>query len=193
MRSLAGCPLSHLVLVALLFQDVSGQSCQLDRDITNCTSRQTLPTFDQGVSCLMKLNSLADIMSCVKIRLKITERICLDASDDDPDTDDEDYTFEEGTDDRFCFSPRVILIKGTLAESDAQDDSIRGALRSCPQGDPDYHNCLCSWNVSEEHLLHFARHFKRDSNQDLSCGLAKRRMQTPVEDADLDKVMGIPI
>lgn len=165
-----------LLFISTLLYPAHAQTCHLDRDTARCTPPKGLTQLERDFFCLRKLNTLTDIMDCVKIdRRKQETDICRARDDGDPKTDNEDFSLRDGKADNFCFNPRAILVEGTAELTDSQDDSIRGALKACPMSDPDFHNCLCRWAVSEKHLSHFARHFKKDVKQDFSCGLAKKK------------------
>jgi hypothetical protein len=118
-------------------------------------------------------------------------KICRGKNNDPNTYDDEDYSTQDSKDDSYCLNPRYTLTIGTKNEANSKDDSIRGVLKACPYGDPDYRNCLCEYSVTERHLLHFSQHFKKDPSADFECALRKRDVH--VEDADLDTVRGVPI
>jgi hypothetical protein len=183
--------------VAILLHAVSGAraGCYLDRTLSEdldpkktCVPPASWNKSGKEIYCLMKLNTLGEIMDCIG---GVQTKICRGKANDPNTYDDEDYTTQDGKDDSYCLNPRYILTNGTKSDADSKDDSIRGVLKACPYGDPDYRNCLCEWGVTEPHLLHFSRHFKKDPSADFECALGKRSVH--VEDADLDTVSGVPI
>ena len=60
-----------------------------------------------------------------------------------------------------CICPRNILTDVPSLDEDGNPSGITGVLRSCPESDPDYLECLCMSGVRNEDLNTFARSFKR--------------------------------
>lgn len=60
-----------------------------------------------------------------------------------------------------CICPRNILTDGTSHLKKAILIGIHGALRSCPDWDPNYLECLCLTGIEDNHLNRFAKFFKR--------------------------------
>lgn len=60
-----------------------------------------------------------------------------------------------------CIKPRAILLAGTGDVTKADLLSVRGAIKGCPEGDPDFLNCLCEAKVTDRHLQQLSNLFSK--------------------------------
>jgi hypothetical protein len=86
--------------------------------------------------------------------------------------DGDPFTGELSDPNANCLAPRQVLVEASRV---CYGCSLGGLLLSCPEGDPNFHSCLCSHRIDSLAFTQLAKCFLRSTVDDLSCfSFAKR-------------------
>jgi hypothetical protein len=162
------------VVTSLFVGVASAKGCGIVRNVDTCNG----PYWDDEYYCLMKQNDLKTIMDCVEVKNRVSnlnaeQEICRSWDNGRPDNleqfYEEDYYTKGEKDKLLCLKPRTVLIRGPLTTPDGWKLGVSGALRSCPEDDPNFHNCLCEHNIKQTFLNQLANFFKTGKTNTLVC------------------------
>ena len=168
-------PLASLVLLLLAKPSAAAfaASCRLKRAPEVCPRGNRA----QELFCLRQENTLRAVMDCVQYNnLGVDHQLCSNPDDNIPGNNNEDFgepfTGELSDPNANCLAPRQVLVEASRV---CYGCSLGGLLLSCPEGDPNFHSCLCSHRVNSLAFTQLAQCFLRSALNDLSCFSFARR------------------